>query len=92
VATECDGYSGEIADRWRDRYTHAVFALYDRRGGGISFRRTPDCKVDLSRLASSFGGGGHEAAAGCEMEVPGPDHAAKLAQKTADALTRGVDL
>ncbi|HXC50636.1 MAG TPA: hypothetical protein VN634_07130 [Candidatus Limnocylindrales bacterium] len=92
VATECDGYSGEIADRWRGRYKHAVFALYDRRGGGISFRRTPDCTVDLSRLASSFGGGGHEAAAGCEMEVPGPDHAATLAQKTADALTRGVDL
>ncbi|MFN2426349.1 MAG: DHHA1 domain-containing protein [Candidatus Binatia bacterium] len=91
VACECDGYSGEIADRWRSRYTHAVFALYDRRGGGISFRRTPDCNVDLSRLASSFGGGGHEAAAGCEMEVAGPDRAASLAAKTADALTREVD-
>ena len=92
VATECDGYSGEVADRWRTRWKRAVFALYDRRGGGISFRRTPDCKVDLSRLASSFGGGGHEAAAGCEMEIPGPDHAGTLAQKTVDALARGVDL
>jgi len=92
VACECDGYSGEIADRWRGRFTHAVFALYDRRGGGISFRRTPDCTVDLSRLASSFGGGGHEAASGCEMEVQGPDRAASLASKTADALTREVDL
>ena len=92
VACECDGYSGEIADRWRGRWNRAVFALYDRRGGGISFRRTPDCTVDLSRLASSFGGGGHEAAAGCEMEVAGPDRAESLAEKTADALTREVDL
>ena len=92
VACECDGYSGEIADRWRGRWNNAVFALYDRRGGGISFRRTPDCTVDLSRLASSFGGGGHEAAAGCEMEVASPDRAASLAAKTADALTREVDL
>lgn len=92
VASECDGYSGEIADRWRGRWKRAVFALYDRRGGGISFRRTPDCDIDLSRLASSFGGGGHEAAAGCEMEVNGPDRADSLAQKTADALSREVDL
>lgn len=92
VACECEGYSGEIADRWRSRYHNGVFALYDRRGGGISFRRTPDCKVDLSRLATSFGGGGHEAAAGCEVEVAGPDRAESLAVKTADALTREVDL
>lgn len=91
VTTECDGYSGEIADRWRDRYRQTVFALYDRRGGGISFRRTPDCTVDLSRLAGSFGGGGHEAASGCEMEVSGPDRADSLSRKVADALTRGVD-
>jgi uncharacterized protein len=92
VAAECDGYSGEVADRWRGRWKNAVFALYDRRGGGISFRRTPDCKVDLSRLAASFGGGGHEAAAGCETEVPGPDRARNLSVKTADALKREVDL
>ena len=91
VAAECDGYPGEIADRWRDRERSAVFALYDRRGGGISFRRTPDCTVDLSRLASSFGGGGHEAAAGCEVPVSGPDRAASLADKVVDALKRGVD-
>lgn len=92
VSAECDGYSGEVADRWRDRYKQTVFAMYDRRGGGISFRRTPDCKVDLSRLASSFGGGGHEAASGCELPVSGPDRAASLADKTADALKREVDL
>lgn len=91
-ACECDGYPGEIADRWKVRHTNTVFALYDRRGGGISFRRTPDCRIDLSRLASHFGGGGHEAAAGCETSVSGPDRAASLADKVADALRREVDL
>lgn len=91
VCAECDGYSGEIADRWRQRWPRAVFALYDRRGGGISFRRTPDCKVDLSRLAGSFGGGGHEAAAGCETEIPGAKKAEGLADLVADALLREVD-
>ncbi|MFN2377307.1 MAG: hypothetical protein ABR538_12275 [Candidatus Binatia bacterium] len=92
ISCECDGYSGEIADRWRSRWNRGVFAVYDRRGGGISFRRTPDCPVDLSRLAGSFGGGGHEAAAGCEIEIPGPDRADTLATKVAEALTREVDL
>jgi len=92
VAAECDGYPGEIADRWRGRFRRAVFALYDRRGGGISFRRTPDCPIDLSRLAANFGGGGHEAASGCEMDVPGPGRADCLADMAADALNREVDL
>ena len=42
-----------------------VFAFYDLKGEGISLRRSPDCKVDLSQLAQLFGGGGHPAAAGC---------------------------
>jgi oligoribonuclease NrnB/cAMP/cGMP phosphodiesterase (DHH superfamily) len=92
ISAECDGYSGEVADRWRDRWKQGVFALYDRRGGGISFRRTPDCKVDLSRLAASFGGGGHEAAAGCEMEVTGLHKAETLADRVADAIAKEADL
>ncbi|MBI5504724.1 MAG: hypothetical protein HY899_07965 [Deltaproteobacteria bacterium] len=91
IAAECDGYAGEIADRWRERYRHGIFALYDRRGGGISLRRTPDCSVDLSRLAGAFGGGGHEAAAGCEVEVPGPTRAATLMNMVVEALERGAD-
>jgi len=91
IAAECDGYSGEIADRWRTRHQRGVFSLYDRRGGGISLRRTPDCPVDLSRLAGTFGGGGHEAAAGCETEIAGPDKAATLADLIAEALERGAD-
>ncbi len=91
IAAECDGYAGEIADRWRERYKRGVFTLYDRRGGGISFRRTPDCSVDLSRLANAFGGGGHEAAAGCEVEVPGPNRAVTLMNMVAEALEREAD-
>jgi len=91
VTCECDGYAGEIADRWKANHANSVFAIYDRRGGGISFRRTPDCRIDLSRLAGHFGGGGHEAAAGCETAVSGPDRAASLADKVVDALRREVD-
>jgi len=92
IAAECDGYAGEIADRWRERFERGIFTLYDRRGGGISFRRTPDCPIDLSRLAAAFGGGGHEAAAGCEVEVPGPNRAARLMDMVAEALEREADM
>ena len=33
----------------------------------MSLRRSPDCQVDLSKVAEALGGGGHAAAAGCEM-------------------------
>lgn len=65
VAAVCDGYTSEIADAWGKKATQTVFALYDLKGEGISLRRSPDCDVDLSRLAQMFGGGGHPAAAGC---------------------------
>ncbi len=91
VAAECEGYAGEVADRWREDFGDAVFALYDRRGDGISFRRTPDCPVDLSRLASSFGGGGHAAAAGCEISLQAPERAARLVDLVAGALRKEAD-
>jgi len=67
VAAVCDGYPSEIADRWGLDYENAVFVLFDLKSGAISYRRSPDCKVDLSAVAAEFGGGGHPAAAGCEM-------------------------
>jgi oligoribonuclease NrnB/cAMP/cGMP phosphodiesterase (DHH superfamily) len=92
VAAECDGYAGEVADRWNSRFDHAVYALYDHRSGGISLRRTPDCELDLSRLAAAFGGGGHAAAAGCPMSlVVGKGRASTIGRAFADALERGVD-
>jgi oligoribonuclease NrnB/cAMP/cGMP phosphodiesterase (DHH superfamily) len=92
VAAECDGYAGEVADRWNSRFRRAVYALYDHRSGGISLRRTPDCDVDLSRLAAAFGGGGHPAASGCPMAlVVGKGGASTIGRAFKDALERGAD-
>ncbi|MEA2626150.1 MAG: uncharacterized protein QOD06_2195 [Candidatus Binatota bacterium] len=67
VSAVCDGYPSEIADRWGREIPNAVFALFDLKGGGMSYRRSPDCPVDLSQVAKAFGGGGHPAAAGSQM-------------------------
>jgi uncharacterized protein len=67
VAAVCDGYPSEIADRWGSQTANAVFVLFDLKGGAISYRRSPDCAIDLSAVAAAFGGGGHPAAAGCEI-------------------------
>jgi uncharacterized protein len=67
VAAVCDGYPSEIADRWGKATPNAVFVLFDLAGGAVSYRRSPDCTVDLSSVAEAFGGGGHPAAAGCEI-------------------------
>lgn len=91
VAAECVDYAGEVADRWSKSFACAVFALYDHRSAGISFRRTPDCTVDLSRLAGAFGGGGHPAAAGCQMQTAGSNRSIEIARKVVDALARGAD-
>jgi oligoribonuclease NrnB/cAMP/cGMP phosphodiesterase (DHH superfamily) len=86
VAAECDGYAGEIADRWGREYAHAVFALYDHRSDGISLRRSPDSSADLSRIAAGFGGGGHPAAAGCEITTTSTDRSAEIARRIAEVL------
>ncbi len=91
VAAECDGYTGEVADRWRGDYRRAVFSLYDRHGRAISFRRTEDCPVDLSRLAASLGGGGHEAAAGAEVDLEPHNRSQAIVAMVGDALQRGAD-
>lgn len=91
IAAECDGYAGEVADKWNGEFRRSVYALFDHRSGGVSLRRTPDCDVDLSRLAASFGGGGHPAAAGCHLPSVGKNRTAVLGRAFADALARGVD-
>jgi oligoribonuclease NrnB/cAMP/cGMP phosphodiesterase (DHH superfamily) len=67
VAAMCDGHPSEIGDAWGKRTPNAVFALYDAKSLSVSFRRSPDCNVDLSHLARDLGGGGHAAASGCEL-------------------------
>ncbi len=88
AAAWCAGYPSEIGDAWGKRTRNAVFALYDTKSLGVSFRRSPDCQVDLSKVAETFGGGGHAAAAGCQIPGIGDRDASALATLVADAVTR----
>jgi oligoribonuclease NrnB/cAMP/cGMP phosphodiesterase (DHH superfamily) len=67
VAAVCDGHPSEIADAWGKETPGAVFALWDATSLAVSLRRSPDCQVDLSKVAEALGGGGHAAAAGAEL-------------------------
>jgi oligoribonuclease NrnB/cAMP/cGMP phosphodiesterase (DHH superfamily) len=67
IAAVCDGHPSEVADAWGKDTPGAVFALYDATSLAVSLRRSPDCKVDLSKVAEALGGGGHAAAAGTEL-------------------------
>jgi oligoribonuclease NrnB/cAMP/cGMP phosphodiesterase (DHH superfamily) len=67
VSAMCDGHPSEIADGWGKQATNTVFALWDAKSLAVSLRRSPDCQVDLSRVAAALGGGGHAAAAGAEL-------------------------
>jgi len=82
----CDGHPSEIADAWGKTTRNTVFALYDAKSLAVSLRRSPDCTVDLSRLAASLGGGGHAAAAGCELPELRRGLAEALAARIAGAL------
>ena len=78
VAALCRGYTSEVAEALRQDGTpgdsmEAVFLLYNLDDGRISLRKTPNCELDLARLAGRFGGGGHPAAAGFDLPEAG-DH------------------
>src|SRR5438445_382151 len=78
--------SEEIAASWGKATRNTVFALYDAKSLSVSLRRSPDCTVDLSRLAARLGGGGHAAAAGCELPELRRGLAEALAARIAGAL------
>jgi len=82
VVAVCDGHPSEIADAWGKESQNAVFALYDAKSLAVSLRRSPDCSVDLSRVAASLGGGGHAAASGCQL----PELRRLLAEAVADRV------
>lgn len=86
VSAVCDGYPSEIADRWNATAKQTVFALFDLRSQSVSFRRSPDCSLDLSRIARRLGGGGHPAAAGCEI----PELVSRFAYAVADAVEPAI--
>jgi oligoribonuclease NrnB/cAMP/cGMP phosphodiesterase (DHH superfamily) len=86
VSAVCDGHPSEVADTWGRQSRNTVFALWDARSLAVSLRRSPDCGVDLSRVAASLGGGGHAAAAGCELPELRGVLADALAARVAKAL------
>jgi nanoRNase/pAp phosphatase (c-di-AMP/oligoRNAs hydrolase) len=89
VTAVCDGHPSEVADAWAKEARNTVFALWDTRSLAVSLRRSPDCGTDLSRLAASLGGGGHAAAAGCELPEVRRALAEAVATRVADALGPG---
>jgi oligoribonuclease NrnB/cAMP/cGMP phosphodiesterase (DHH superfamily) len=86
VAALCEGHPSEVADRWGKQARRTVFALYDAKSLAVSLRRSPDCEVDLSAVAERLGGGGHAAAAGCEL----PELRRLLAGAVADLVEEAV--
>ena len=88
VGAVCDGYPSEIADAWGKTSSRTIFALFDTRALSVSLRRSPDCTLDLSHLAGALGGGGHPAAAGCELAQLRRGLAEQLAALVADAVRR----
>jgi len=86
VAAVCDGHPSEVADAWGKQTTATVFALYDARSLAVSLRRSPDCGVDLSHVAAALGGGGHAAAAGCELPEVRTALAGLVADRVAERL------
>jgi oligoribonuclease NrnB/cAMP/cGMP phosphodiesterase (DHH superfamily) len=83
----CFGYSSEVAAALYESQTRTVIALFDLRSQGVSLRRSPDCEVDLSKLAEQFGGGGHAAASGFMT----PELRKVPAQRLSELLAPRVD-
>ncbi len=82
----CDAYSGELADEWGKSSPRTVFVFFDVRSGALSFRRSPDCEIDLSSLAERCGGGGHPAASGATLPDLGPLLGASVARALLTAI------
>lgn len=83
----CFGYSSEVAAHLYDGASRTVVALFDLRSQGVSLRRSPDCDVDLAKLAEAFGGGGHEAASGFSL----PDLRRVPAERLSEVLAARLE-
>jgi oligoribonuclease NrnB/cAMP/cGMP phosphodiesterase (DHH superfamily) len=84
----CFGYSSEVAAQLYADTTKTIVALFDLRSQGVSLRRSPDCDIDLSKLAEEFGGGGHEAASGFSIPELRRIPAERLSEVIAQRLQR----
>lgn len=90
ITSVCEGYPSEVADNMTRSSANTVLALYDPKCLAVSLRRSSDCTVDLSRVARALGGGGHPAAAGCELPWVGVDVPTGLADLLSPVLNRVV--
>ncbi len=67
VAALCNGFPSEVADTLRKDFKNAIFVLFNLKDQRLSLRRSPECNINLDRLARQLGGGGHPAAAGFDL-------------------------
>jgi oligoribonuclease NrnB/cAMP/cGMP phosphodiesterase (DHH superfamily) len=67
VAALCNGFTSEVADTLRKDFKNAIFVLFNLKDQRFSLRRSPECDINLDRLAQQLGGGGHPAAAGFDL-------------------------
>lgn len=91
VTACCFGYSSEVAAHIYQGRSNTIVALLDIRSGGVSLRRSADCKADLSRIASALGGGGHAAASGFIIETAKPALAAQLSEVLGESILRALN-
>ena len=70
ISTFADKYINEISDRLLDHFESDICFVVNVDKNRVSFRRSPDCKVDLDILADkiAFGGGHPYAASGTLTE------------------------
>jgi oligoribonuclease NrnB/cAMP/cGMP phosphodiesterase (DHH superfamily) len=90
VTACCFGYSSEVAAHIYESRSNTIVALLDMRSGGVSLRRSADCKADLSRIASALGGGGHAAASGFIIEKAKRALAAELSEVLGESILRAL--
>jgi phosphoesterase RecJ-like protein len=64
-----------------------LFMEQPRGGVKVSFRSR--ARIDVSRLAEQFGGGGHRLASGAVLEVPLEEARARILQAVQTALDAG---
>ena len=66
--------------------TQVATILVEQAGGGFKISLRSRCHVDCSKVAATFGGGGHKAAAGAFIEEPFEIAQQKVLTALGDAL------
>jgi oligoribonuclease NrnB/cAMP/cGMP phosphodiesterase (DHH superfamily) len=88
VAALCNGFTSEVADSLRKGFKNAIVVLFNLKDQRFSLRRSPECNVNLDRLAQQLGGGGHPAAAGFDLVEESGHFQRYLISRIEEALKR----